>query len=387
MDIKGLNPQQRAQNYGMPTAKKAAEQQSAQGTGRANQDTYVPSVAAYSISQDTQVSTTSATTEDYRNSLLEKYDGMIEYNITVSDELLQKAMNDPKIAGYLESFIEDEIASHENYKGSWQLVHTETHIEDISSTGSVELDSLHVMASDKEYQDKFQDKIEMDNFTADIERLMLDNSSSLTETEKSALESVLSVFDSVYNGENPVTGMPNFLNKALMSPEYVTSGLANYNQGIMDDVSELKDQLTALLSDDSVELSDEVRATLEEALGKAEDILAGDNPLYDVATGDLRVNFRDPADKEKYLNGLPDLADSLFFGTDSEESFESFKEYMMKSNSNLLELMSQKDEEVKEDDILAEFYERIKEAAEKRAEDLEEEADAEDTEEVANISL
>ncbi len=356
---------------------------------RLSRDTYTPSVSAMSLTQASEVPSVSiensfSTTEDYNYYLLSKYEGMTEYNITVSDELLEKARTNTEIAEKLESYIQSTIDAHENYDGDWIRVHTETEIEDISSSGVVKQSSLHVFASDQASADLFAEKNEMDSFVNSIERLLVDNATGATELDDSVaetLEKVASLFDEVFNGENASTGYANFLNKVLLNAEHITDEVINDNKTMMDAVSDLKDELTTLLEGN--DLSEEVRSVLEKALGKCEEIIGGDSPLYDVITKEITVTYSGDFDKDAFDASRPESSLSAFGEEGSAEALESFREYMLKSNANLLQLMT-KDTDT-EESVVSNFYQELLDkidAARLEAEEkLEAEEELEDEEE------
>lgn len=381
----GLNPLER-QFQNMQRSGERVKGAETQRPRPMNQDTYTPSQtrtaeaeqsAEAAVSQIAQsfglelegnATTTPVDAEGYQNYLLSEYDGMIEYNITVSDELLQKAVDDPEIAKKLETYIAQSIAAHDNYDGEMVRVHTETEIQDISN-GIIKEESMHVFASAGEVADLFDGKAEMDSYLNDVERLLLSGATGgteLSETETDILNKVLSTFDEVYNGINASTGYANFLNAALLSPEHITGDVVADNERIMGDVASLKEELTALLDGD--EISDEVRSVLEEALSKCDDVLGGDSPLYDVITKEIEVTYSGRFDKDEFDSTRPALSDSYFFGDDKDSVAISFQDYMMQSNANLIQLMSEAMDTETKEDVVAKFYEELLAIIEEREE-------------------
>lgn len=364
---------------------------------RAAQDTYTPSTLSTSLMSAQEVEDTSATddsievggttgtpetesdmsitsTKDYNYYLLGKYEGMTEYNITVSDELLQKAMDDEDTAAMLESYISATITAHDEYNGASILCHTETHITDISSTGKVDMESLKVFASDQSYANLFTEKYDYENYTNSIERMLVDNASAgtLSDTEVDILEKVASVFDEAFNGTNDSTGYSNFLNKVLLDAGNITQGVIDDNEKITQDITALKEELTTMLADDSVELSDEVRSALEEALDRCDDLLGGNSPLYDVITQDIPVTFTGKLDKDAYDASRPALSTSVFGEEGSDAALESFKEYMLKSNANLLGMMlTTESTEIEKATALEDFYNDLMEKIQEQREEAE----------------
>lgn len=234
--------------------------------------------------------------EDYYQHLLEKYEGMTTYNITLSDEALTKAMADPEMAKVLEEMLQQDIANKDNHQGDMKLVHTELHISDITgSNGSYAFhrEGYHVMATDEKHAESYEHKAEVDDFSNKLEQLLIENDkedSFLTGKEIGIVEDILATFDTVYYEKNPTTGQSNYLNSIYMKAGLIKEENMDYNENVLKEVSAIREKLAGMVekNDTSYDpVSEDVLAIMQEAIAKMDEILEGNSPLYDVDTNSV----------------------------------------------------------------------------------------------------